>query len=320
MSLTKGTLYLSLVKSHSKGNVAVSTNQKEYPLVIFSHGLGVSKEIYDSFLENLASQGYIVAAVDHTYFTFATVFPDHHVTLDKTRNKYINVSTSMGYCDIVADDLHFVIEKFEQMNLGKTDSILKGRIDVDKIGVLGHSFGGSAAYNLCFTDKRIKAAIDLDGTTYFLPEVSKMSVPFMMIVTPDHSERIKDIGKIIFYKDLDLSFKEYLEKEKVSEEAYNGDTKLVRKLYENLKNAIVRNGFLVTIKGSKHMSFSDIGLYSPITKALGLTGDLDTIKVIEITNSCTLNFFDKYLKSRSTAALENVKMKYKEIILEKLSD
>lgn len=282
--------------------------------------MSASKKIYNSFLENLASQGYIVAAIDHTYFTFATVFPDRHVTLFKLGYKYFNTSAMIDYCNIVSEDMRFIINKFEQIGLGKKDNIFKDRIDTNKIGVFGHSFGGSASYNLCFTDKRVKAGIDIDGTTAFLPGSSKVNAPFLMIVTPEHTDTIKD-SKLPLYKDIDLSYKKYLEKEKVSEEVFNEDTILKRKLYVDLKNTIARNGLLITIKGTKHMNFSDTGLYFPlVAKILGLTGDIDPEKAIEITNSCTLDFFDKYLKNKSGAALESSRNKYKETVLERLSN
>lgn len=308
--------HLSLVKSHSKEGIAVSMRQEKYPLVIFSHGFSASKEIYYSLLENLASQGYIVAAVDHTYLTLATVFPNR-ATFLKVGYGYKNTSTMIDYCDMLSDDLRFVIGQFEDTGLGKANSIFKDKIYTNKIGVFGHSFGGSVAYNLCFTDKRVKAGIDIDGTTAFLQGSSKINAPFLMIATSDHTDTIKDNSKLTLYKDLDLSYRKYIDKEKVSEEVFNKDTMLKRKLYADLRNTITENGILITIKGTEHMNFSDTGLYFPfVAKTLGLTGNIEPERAIEITNSCVTDFFDKHLKNKPDAALDNSIKKYKEIVLE----
>ncbi|WP_277424242.1 hypothetical protein [Cohnella candidum] len=57
-----------------------SDRQKNFPIVIFSHGGGTSMEIHTAQCEDLASQGYIVAAINHTYVSSATELPSGIVT------------------------------------------------------------------------------------------------------------------------------------------------------------------------------------------------------------------------------------------------
>ncbi len=68
--------HIVLAKTNSYLNVPLSTNQKQYPVLIFSHGwTGVrTQNTYQA--EELASHGYIVFAPDHTYGAGIVVFPD----------------------------------------------------------------------------------------------------------------------------------------------------------------------------------------------------------------------------------------------------
>jgi predicted dienelactone hydrolase len=49
---------------------------KRSPVLTFSPGGGMARELYTAQLEDLASHGYIAAAISHTYDAFAVVFPD----------------------------------------------------------------------------------------------------------------------------------------------------------------------------------------------------------------------------------------------------
>lgn len=68
--------HLKYVLSHSYKKADISSANSSYPLIVINPGFGSSRFLHTSQAENLASHGYIVAAIDHTYNTFATVFPD----------------------------------------------------------------------------------------------------------------------------------------------------------------------------------------------------------------------------------------------------
>lgn len=59
-----------------------------------------------------------------------------------------------------------------------------GAIDPDRIGVLGHSFAGSAAYSALCMDARIKAAINMDGSFFTLAGTAKT----VLFITDDAYE------------------------------------------------------------------------------------------------------------------------------------
>ena len=57
-------------------DIVGEATSKRLPVVIFSHGLGGTPDIYQSIIMDLASRGYIVVAVEHTdHSQSVTVLP-----------------------------------------------------------------------------------------------------------------------------------------------------------------------------------------------------------------------------------------------------
>lgn len=65
-----------VVRTHALVGAPRSRSAKRSPVLIFSPGGGMVREVYAAQLEDLASHGYIVAAISHTYDAMVTVFPD----------------------------------------------------------------------------------------------------------------------------------------------------------------------------------------------------------------------------------------------------
>src|SRR5690606_27905272 len=113
-------------------------------------GMGTSPIYYTSLLTEIASHGYVVAAVSHPYSLFVTVLPDDRII-------YANES---GYLDpflapeeseaaterigaVWVEDIIFALDQLEQFNAD--DERLAGHLNLEQVGVFGHSFGGGAA-------------------------------------------------------------------------------------------------------------------------------------------------------------------------------
>ena len=62
-----------------------------------------------------------------------------------------------------SDDIQFVIDELEDMNRLLTNKKISGRIDLEKISLIGFSMGGMASMEASINDPRIKAVINLDG-------------------------------------------------------------------------------------------------------------------------------------------------------------
>ena len=311
--------HLVLVKTNSKEDLQLSDQQQSYPVVLFSHGAGTTMEVQTSQGEDLASHGYIVVAIDHTYVSAATVFPDRIVSHKEATTDFNTVEPAEIITQIMADDVKFVIEQLGDINEGKIESIFKGKLNLDQIGAIGHSVGGAVAYNLAINDSRVKAAIDLDGIVFITPkEDSKDRTPFLMLANDKYHiqalQSRKTLMKKYEYMD-DVERKLTIEmfgSEAAYKEAYNKAQQNMMGLTEVLKDS----GNLFTIEGSDHMKFTDIGLFigvSQLREQIGIGGKTDPAKCLEITKAVTLAFFDQYLKGENKDSLDFLVKKYPEL-------
>jgi predicted dienelactone hydrolase len=102
-----------------------------FPLVVFSHGSGGIRLQSWFLTEVLASHGFVVAAPDHAGNTALDLLTGTTTPFEVTaRNRPLDVS--------------LVIDELLARNAAPGDRF-SGAIDPDRIGVIGHSFGGYTA-------------------------------------------------------------------------------------------------------------------------------------------------------------------------------
>ncbi|WIY06494.1 esterase [Amycolatopsis mongoliensis] len=127
------------------------------PLIVLSPGFKRPRAELTSLAEDLASHGTAVAVVDHTYENVATTFPDGRVTGCAACGNHDDAfwqKLQRGR----AKDVSFVLDSL-------TRSKWASLVDASRIGMAGHSVGGASTIDAMVTDPRIKAGIDIDGTT-----------------------------------------------------------------------------------------------------------------------------------------------------------
>ena len=307
--------HLLLVRTNSKEGLQLSEQQQNYPVVLFSHGAGTSMEVQTSQSEDLASHGYIVAAIDHTYVSAATVFPDRIVSAREATTDFNTVEPAEIITQIMADDAAFVMEQLSEMNDGKFVSLFEGKLDLEKIGIIGHSVGGAVAYNQAINDSRVKAAINLDGRVYITPEDPKNMAAFLMLASDKyHVQTLQDRQSLLKnFEDMTSEEKKNIlfmyGSQEAYDEAYNKDFQNV----VGLTDVLDISGNLFTIEGSDHMKFTDIGLFigaSQLRELIGIGGKTDPVKCLAITKSLTVAFFDQHLKGENKVTLESLLKKY----------
>ena len=184
--------YWKYIRSNSYESAEILPSAQPYPLILLSHGMGTGRILHTSQAENLASHGYIVAAIDHTYSTMGTAFPDGKATGFKTEvngDNFYDVGNSVGVT--WTQDVEFVINQFEKLHSGTIQSKLKGTVDLNNIGIMGHSFGGATAFNAFYLNDNVKAGINMDGTLYALENRDHINKPFMFIKSGDFMGRVK---------------------------------------------------------------------------------------------------------------------------------
>jgi len=153
---------------------------EKLPLLIYSHGSGGLNFISAFITEHLASQGFIVIAANHTGNTAIDNFVNAMVSQDQ--------NDMNRPADITAE-----IDGVLARNADSADP-LHNKIDPDRIGLFGHSYGGytalatvgghSTSLGSTVPDKRIKAVIGLAPYTTRLTatELAAVDVPTMMLV------------------------------------------------------------------------------------------------------------------------------------------
>ena len=311
--------HLTLVKTNSKEDLELSDQEQSYPVILFSHGAGTTMEVQTSQSEDLASHGYVVVAIDHTYASAGTVFPDRVVSAKEATTNFHMPEPAEIITQIMADDVRFVIDKLNEMNEGKIDSRFTGKLNLDEIGIIGHSVGGAVAYNLAINDSRVKAAIDLDGIVFITPqEGPKEAAAFLMLANDKyHIQAIESRSPLMKkYEEMDDVEQKITIEIYGSREAYLEAYQRAQQNVLGLTEVLKTSGNLFTIEGSDHMKFIDIGLFigaRPLREFIGIGGKTDPSRCLEITKAVTLAFFDQHLKGTTNASLESLLSKYPEL-------
>ncbi len=165
-------------RSHALPGAPVAATESSYPVVIYSHGDQLTRRDNTRRLENLVSYGFVVISVDH-WNCLATVFPDGHrwnglsiPNLVPGDRLVAEVTTNRG------QDVHFILGELAQWNTD--DIILKSKLDLQRLGIIGLSFGGGTTTHACQEEPRFKAGISLDGGYERFP-IPPVNVPFMIV-------------------------------------------------------------------------------------------------------------------------------------------
>jgi predicted dienelactone hydrolase len=138
-----------------------------YPVVVFTHGYTATFTDYTFLFEDLASRGYVVASIDHTYEATAVAFADGRLA-KSAFGSYLEQTgradeQALSFAESVRlRDVRFVVGELARLNRG-TESPFAGHLDTTSIAVAGHSLGGLTALSAAQQDLRIRAAILIEG-------------------------------------------------------------------------------------------------------------------------------------------------------------
>ncbi|TCZ78433.1 carboxylic ester hydrolase [Paenibacillus albiflavus] len=297
MDLPSFTLsHLGLVKTHSIQEAMLSDSESRYPVLIFSHGMIGYRNQNMFQMEELASHGYIVVGIDYAYEAAASVYPDGRVAMSKIDSSLTSNARYEMHIPLWTSDATFVLNQLEKINQNDATGRFTGKLDLERIGMLGHSFGGAVSVQMLQNDSRVKAALSMDGGFYGPPVSNKgLGKPFFMMYAEETYSRI-----MTSYDDVAKQLGG------VSRETFEAPRK---EYIEKSNNALAGGGLSLLIPGSKHASFSDLTLFFPW---LGLSGP-DPRRDHRIVNEFSVAFFDRYLKGKNDSALQALAAKYPEV-------
>lgn len=252
-----------------------SLRPKRYPVLVFSPGYGGMYATYQNLFEELASHGYIVVGVNHPGISGITMMPN---------GKYYSLLRSdtideEAQFKIVVADLQFVARQLRQIDYNQKLPV-SGHLDMQNLGVLGHSFGGAAAVQVCIERPEYKAALNLDGRLYgegYKNTIYK-PVAFLQSQTSANATGILAENLKIFWNNVALGYK-------------------------------------VKIAGTCHYSFTDLPSLAPQCELLS-SSTIAPAQIIKITRDSVRAFFDLQLKQQGPKQMLNLAQKYPEITFE----
>lgn len=169
--------------SYKDAPISILLNEGSIPLVLFSHGVGMSHSSGLIWFEELASHGFVVAAVDH--FGFAATTELHF-----DREQVLSLPM-MEIRNIYHEDIKFVLDSLETKDWGDDISRV---IDRNRIGIFGHSIGGGAAWQLLWQDIRLKAALSMDGflTNRVFPKLNNFLTKPLLILFAEKLDAVDE--------------------------------------------------------------------------------------------------------------------------------
>ena len=262
-----------------------SGNTDTFPLVVFSHGAFGYRGSNLSTYQNLASNGYVVCSIDHSHHSFFAEHTDGSNTLVNMdfMNDAVNITNGVydektsydktyEWLQLRTADMNFILDEILHES-GKIPEVISSRINPVEVGLFGHSLGGATAAQLGRVRPDVDAVAVIDGTMFgeevvfengrAVLNADPYPVPLLNLYNEDHYNEAHQEG---------LS-------------------------YDNLSaSAHAAEAYDVVIRGSGHLNFTDLPLFSPTLASMLGTGSVDSRYCIETMNQIVLEFFNHTLK------------------------
>ncbi|WP_109299020.1 alpha/beta fold hydrolase [Aquimarina sp. AU474] len=302
--------HFDLTKMHIERELSI-TNTNKLPIIILSHGLLWNSEMYTTIIEEIVSKGYIVIGIDHTYETFLTEYKGKRISWSRENIHKMNTNLdfkqykeyeklftlekdtikkhdfmrkaihSLPYFESLdrwSNDISFVINQLENFNVN-TNHFLYQKLDMDSVGLLGHSWGGAAVTQNAAVNNKVKAVINMDGAQWGRLIDQKLEVPLMTLLADRDYQSFFTPNFYVYDK-------------------------------------VVKDDFYeIIIKGTGHANFGDMSYWTKL-HSLTDTGNINPIRMTHVTNKLILSFFDKYVRNNDTNLLKNFSAsEYPEVVI-----
>lgn len=274
---------LSRVRVNSIRDARLAPQQHSYPVIFMRAGLAALTTDYTTLAEDLASHGYVVVGFDAPYRSWVVVLPDGKVVARAAQNdadlltgpEQMQLATRL--MQTWADDTRFALDQLEWLNASDSSGKFQGRLDMQRVGMFGHSLGGATSLQFCHDDSRCKAGIDIDGAPLGNVVGEGVRKPFMFLL----SAQIES-----------------------SDFESNNVKADIKSIYDRLPP----DGRLkVEIRGANHYLFSDDSALLKSRLIMGLLRisgivHMDGRRQLAVTAYCVHSFFDRYVKGADKGA------------------
>ena len=263
----------SKVRTNAVVDAKPAGRRHSLPLVVLSPGWTQPRATLTTWAEDLASHGYLVVTIDHTYENRAQTFPDGHVTECAACAFDDDEATFWPkYYEVHAADTSFVLDKVLGSRWGKL-------IDSNRIGVTGHSAGGAATTHVMLADSRIRAGADIDGSQHATMPDSGLSRPYMFMGTM---------------------------------EEYTPGTQNPYDDWETDWQHLYGWKRWIMVSGTAHASFTDLGVLAD-QLGVDLGNSIDAYRALDITRAYIRAFFDQNLRCKPQPLMTAPSTDYPEV-------
>lgn len=277
--------HLNLVTTPAFQDAPLASSNNAYPIIVFSHGWNGFRAQNTGQMLELASHGYVVIAMQHTYGAVTTVFPDGTIApsnpaaLPDGASDSIYDAAAHKLVNQWAGDIGYALDFMGTQN-ADAKSPFYNLLDINRVGVFGHSTGGGATIEFCATDARCKAGLTEDA-----------------FMTPVSADVLNHGPQQPFFFMFSVKF------------PTEKNTMLFNQLYVNIPHS----DRVVTILGTAHYDFTDLPILTPLAPQLGLKGPINGQRVIKIVDDYLLAFFDMALKGQATSLFDGPSSQYPEV-------
>src|SRR3954471_7946943 len=243
------------IDTHATFEAPISGAQRQWPVLIFSPGLGVPREQYTSLGTELASRGIVVIAISAPYESAPTVLADGRVVGQTVHPDVMGPpphSELQRLIDFRAADAGFALDRLTALERTDARSPLAGHLDLGHVGIFGHSLGGATAVQALAADRRFKVGVNLDGKLFGKQPDACLRQPLLWVQSDD-----------------DARTQEYTQGR------------------DRLLAGLRAGGDVITVRDSVHMSFSDAPSYwTPAGRhLLGNAAGTGSIALAEMTRT-----------------------------------
>ncbi|MFC4118051.1 alpha/beta hydrolase family protein [Nonomuraea zeae] len=266
-----GVPYDTLSRTRTNAIKDAEPTGKKLPLVVLSPGFTKPISTLTSLAEELASQGYVVAGIDHPYESYVTTLADGRIAECLACDSDTDTGFGTGVVAGRAADVSFVLDQLPAKWKGS------GLIDRSRIAMAGQSIGGAGALAAMVKDPRIRAGIDMDGTSYARIPKSGFSRPFMFMGSPQHVPGGRDTS-------------------------WDRDWKLLA----GWKRWIV-------LAGADHQDFTDGPVLAGVLGIKPVYGALPAARAVELVRTYVTAFLDQHLKAKRQTVLDKPSSRYPEV-------
>lgn len=290
---------LLYVQTHARRSLRPDSSTT-HPVILFSPSWNGTRREAIVLCEALASEGYIVAAIDHPYGSWVTRFPDGR-QIQAPANTWFDLSSEASYAatrpyveeqlKVRVADIRFLLDRLSETGSGRAFAGLAG-----PFAAMGFSFGGSAAVEATLEDSRLVAASDMDG------------------LLSGRSASEGSPRPVLFFSSEPEPFEQWLEA--IRQDPSRRTEFRVQDAAWQTMNRSVRDhgGYLLFVAGSNHVDFTDAPLYSRLRRFSG-SGAVKPDEMLQIVVEYTIDFFNQQLRRKPARLLQASRAPFPEVIM-----